>query len=176
MLKQACIALAISALVLGFGGRPSQAGWSDADSSLTKGTFSPVILVKKNKNHDDDDDDDNHHGKGKKKNTDGDTSDLSECTIQGPNSGGGCKGGFKYVCEKMKSGKKCCGCVADKNAKSQQAPAQAGQKGEDNVLWGDYQKAPPQTEQGTENKGGTLLLPYCEEKNGQLVCTESKGQ
>ena len=34
------------------------------------------------------------------------------------NSGGGCKGGFKYVCEKLKSGKKCCGCVADKNAKA----------------------------------------------------------
>jgi hypothetical protein len=48
-------------------------------------------------------------------NNDDDTG-LSECTIQGPNSGGGCKGGFKYVCEKLKSGKKCCGCVVDKNA------------------------------------------------------------
>jgi hypothetical protein len=70
------------------------------------------------KHKDDDDDqqgdDDNHHKK--KKNTDDETG-LSECTIQGPNSGGGCKGGFKYVCEKMKSGKKCCGCVVDKNAK-----------------------------------------------------------
>ena len=78
-------------------------------------------------------------------------SELSECTIQSAGGAGGCKGGFKYVCEKMKSGKKCCGCVPDKSAK---AP-----------------KAPPQTEQGTENKGGTLLLPYCEEKDGHLVCT-----
>jgi hypothetical protein len=63
------------------------------------------------KHHDDDDDQ-----QGNDDNTDDDTG-LSECTIQGPNSGGGCKGGFKYVCEKLKSGKKCCGCVPDKNAK-----------------------------------------------------------
>jgi hypothetical protein len=107
----------------------------------------------KGKHNDDDNDqqgngDDHHHGK--KKNNDDDTG-LSECTIQGPNSGGGCKGGFKYVCEKLKNGKKCCGCVADKSAKPPTAP--------------------PQPEQGTEKKGDTLLLPYCEEKNGQLVCT-----
>jgi hypothetical protein len=42
---------------------------------------------------------------------------LSECTIQGENSGGGCKTGFNRVCETLKSGKKCCGCVPDKNAK-----------------------------------------------------------
>jgi hypothetical protein len=73
------------------------------------------------KHHDDADDDDDHHHK-KKKNTDDDNV-LSECTIQGENSGGGCKGGFKRVCEKLKSGKKCCGCVVDKNAK----PAEAQQ-------------------------------------------------
>lgn len=69
-----------------------------------------------------DDSDDDDHDKGKKKKTDDDASGLSECTIQGANSGGGCKGGFKYVCEKMKSGKKCCGCVVDKNAKSADQP------------------------------------------------------
>ena len=53
--------------------------------------------------------------------------ELSECTIQGPNSGGGCKTGFTRVCEKMKSGKQCCGCVADKTA-----PAPAEEKLEDN--------------------------------------------
>ena len=66
------------------------------------------------------DDDDDHH-KGKKKTND-DASGLTECTVQGANSGGGCKGGFKYVCEKMKSGKKCCGCVVDKNAKPAEQP------------------------------------------------------
>ena len=75
------------------------------------------------KHHDDNDDqqvnDDDHHHKKKKNN--GDDTGLSECTIQGANSGGGCKGGFKYVCEKLKSGKKCCGCVGDKNAAQPQA-------------------------------------------------------
>ncbi len=73
-------------------------------------------------NHDDDDDhhgdNDNHH---KKKNSDDDTG-LENCTIQSSNSGGGCKSGFKYVCEKMKSNKKCCGCVVDKNAKMDPGP------------------------------------------------------
>ena len=110
MLKQACIAVAISALVLGFGGRPGQAGWGDAGSSLTLGASSPLISVKKNKNHDDDDND--HH---KKKNSDDDFG-LETCTIQTTEGGGGCVAGFKHVCEKLKNGKKCCGCVVDKNA------------------------------------------------------------
>ena len=75
------------------------------------------------KHHDDDDDqqgnDDDHHKKKKKKNSDDDTG-LENCTIQSSNSGGGCKGGFKYVCEKLKSGKKCCGCVVDKSAKKEE--------------------------------------------------------
>jgi hypothetical protein len=57
--------------------------------------------------HDDDD-----RGKGKK----GDDVEVTERTIQEPGGGGGCKAGFKRVCEKMKSGKKCCGCVPDKSA------------------------------------------------------------
>jgi hypothetical protein len=79
----------------------------------------------KKKDDDDDDngDDDDDKPKKKKKQQDVDTG-LSECTIQQPGSGGGCKTGFKYVCEKMKSGKKCCGCVVDKNAKS--APPSGG--------------------------------------------------
>ncbi|MCJ7598591.1 MAG: hypothetical protein MUO41_08185 [Methyloceanibacter sp.] len=115
MLKQACIAVAISALVLGFGGRPGQAGWGDAGSNLTLGASSPLVSVKKNKNHDDDeeDNDDRHHGKGNKNGDDG--AGLSECTIQQSGGGGGCTGGFKRVCEKMTSGNKCCGCVPDKN-------------------------------------------------------------
>ena len=150
MLKQACIAVAISALVFGFGARPGQAGWSDAGSSLTLGASTQLISVKKNKNHDDDDDDDDHdHGKGNKKKNSDDDAGLSECTIQQSGGGGGCKGGFKRVCEKMKSGKKCCGCVPDKagtSAGKTAPPAGADTGGtnkcsgnaKDNVLWGDY--------------------------------------
>ena len=36
--------------------------------------------------------------------------------------GGGCKAPLKYVCEKLKNGKKCCGCVGDKNAQTPQTP------------------------------------------------------
>src|SRR5262249_16599240 len=68
------------------------------------------------------DGDDNHKHKKSAKDTD---SELTECTIQqGP--GGGCEKGFKHVCQKLKSGKKCCGCVADKN---DQAPAPAPAEG-----------------------------------------------
>jgi hypothetical protein len=127
MLKQACIAAAIGALVFGFGGQPGQAGWSDAGSSLTAGASSALMSVKKNKNQDDDDDDDDHHnGKGNKKKNADDGAALSECTIQGGNSGGGCKNG-KWTCEKMKSGKKCCGCVPDPKAGSAQQDPQAGE-------------------------------------------------
>jgi hypothetical protein len=81
------------------------------------------------------------------------SSGLAECTIQSPGSGGGCKSGFKWTCEKMKSGNKCCGCVADKNAK--QAPAQAGQGGvnNENVLWGDYFQTDPQQAPAQGNQG-----------------------
>ena len=116
MLRSAGIALSIGVIFLTFSGQSVRAGWSDLAASLTTGASSPVLSVKKNKNDDDDDDDNDHHGNDdhhnkKKKNTNDDTG-LSECTIQGPSSGGGCKGGFKRVCEKLKSGKKCCGCVA----------------------------------------------------------------
>jgi hypothetical protein len=70
-----------------------------------------------NQKHMQDDEDDNHKHKKKAKDT-GD--ELTECTIQQGPGGGGCVKGFKHVCQKLKSGKKCCGCVPDKNA---QAPA-----------------------------------------------------
>jgi hypothetical protein len=109
MLKQASIVLAISGLVLGIGALHGHAGWSDARSNLTLGASSPIISIKKHKN---DDDDDHHH---KNKNSD-DESGLTDCTIQQSGGGGGCTAPSKYVCEKLKNGKKCCGCVADKNA------------------------------------------------------------
>jgi hypothetical protein len=55
---------------------------------------------------------------GKDKDTKKDRPELTECTIQQPGGGGGCKTGFKRVCEKLKSGKKCCGCVPDKSAQT----------------------------------------------------------
>jgi hypothetical protein len=91
--------------------------------------------------------------KKKKKHKDGQSqndSGLTDCTIVSPGGGGGCKTGFKYVCEKMKSGNKCCGCVADKHA--QQAPAQTDQNANENVLWGDYfQTKPGQAGQGADD-------------------------
>ena len=42
---------------------------------------------------------------------------ATRCTIQQSGGGGGCTAPLKYVCEKLKGGKKCCGCVVDKNAK-----------------------------------------------------------
>ena len=120
MLRAAFVALSIEALALSFWGPTSQAGWSDAATNLSGGASSVVVSVKKHKN--DDGDEDGDHNKGKKKKT-SDGEGLSECTIQSPNGGGGCKGGFKRVCEKLKSGKKCCGCVVDPNAKPQDKPA-----------------------------------------------------
>ena len=74
-----------------------------------------LVCGKTQGGHKNDDDDDDDRGKEKKKKKDAE-SELTECTIQEPGSGGGCKTGFKRVCEKMKSGKKCCGCVPDKDA------------------------------------------------------------
>ena len=105
--------------------------------------------------HNDDDDDqngdnDDHH---KKKNSD-DSSGLETCTIQQPGGGGGCKSGFKRVCEKLKNGKKCCGCVPDKSAKDNGKPkGDQGSTGTNttttpagtpkcDVLWGDYCNTP----------------------------------
>jgi hypothetical protein len=94
------------------------------------------------------------------------SSGLTECTIQSPGSGGGCKNG-KWVCEKMKSGQKCCGCVADKNAK--QAPAQAGQGGvnNENVLWGDYFQVDPQQApaQGNQDAGTDAAKDWVDTQN-----------
>ena len=134
-LAQVGSVLCVASLVLAFSGGVADAGLS-ANCVATGGSTTPLLsLIKKKKQKHGGDD-----GGGQ--------SELSECTIQSPGGGGGCKGGFKYVCEKMKSGKKCCGCVPDKRAKPS--------------------KEVPQTEQGAD----TLLLPYCEEKDGQLVCTQ----
>jgi hypothetical protein len=64
-----------------------------------------------------------HH---KKKNKDN-NAQLQQCTIQSSGSGMGCVAPLKLKCEKMKNGKKCCGCVGDKNAKTQQPPEKTAQ-------------------------------------------------
>ena len=92
------------------------------------------------------------HKNGQSQNDSG----LTDCTIVSPGGGGGCKTGFKYVCEKMKSGNKCCGCVADKHAK--QAPAQTDQKADDNVLWGDYKVQPQQAPAQSDQKANSNVL------------------
>jgi hypothetical protein len=96
-----------------------------------------VKVKKKNKHdhggndqkHDDDNQGDESSGQSQDGDSssappDGDASELTTCTIES-SGGSGCKTGFKHVCEKMNSGKKCCGCVVDKNAEpANQPPAQ----------------------------------------------------
>jgi hypothetical protein len=65
-----------------------------------------------------------HH---KKKNKDN-GAQLEQCTIQSAGSGMGCVAPLKLKCEKMKNGQKCCGCVGDKNAKTQQPPEKTAQR------------------------------------------------
>jgi hypothetical protein len=76
------------------------------------------LICGKSESGDDADDEDNHkhmqgdeddNHKHKKNAKDGD--ELTECTIQQGPGGGGCVKGFRHVCQKLKSGKKCCGCV-----------------------------------------------------------------
>jgi hypothetical protein len=126
------------ALLLGglfFVSPSAEAGWLGANPSATEPGASAsrqLHEIKKKKNNNNDQgskhkskksvDDDDDGGKGKKEK--GDEAELTECTIQQPGGGGGCKVGFKRVCEKMKSGKKCCGCVPDKNAEPPEAKAE----------------------------------------------------
>jgi hypothetical protein len=83
------------ALILAFGGAPAHAGLS-TNCLATGGSAASLLVHVKDK-------------KSKKKNHDQE-SGLTECTIQSAGSAGGCKNG-KWTCEKLSSGKKCCGCV-----------------------------------------------------------------
>ena len=105
MLKPACFALSIGALMYGFGGQAAQAGWSDAVSGLTLSASSLVISVKKNKQHNDhDDDDDNRHqGKHKKNKDHGKHKKNNDDVGQSQGNGNGSSGGIKPV-EEVPSG------------------------------------------------------------------------
>jgi hypothetical protein len=92
-----------------------------------------IVMVKKKKKHDDGGSDEKQDDGGKKQDDSSgqsqngaadDASELTNCTIQS-GGGGGCKTGFKYLCETLKNGKKCCGCVVDKNAKPEIKPGSA---------------------------------------------------
>lgn len=83
----------------------------------------------------------------KKNKKNDDAAELTNCTIGGADMGGGCKSGLKWVCQKLKGGKKCCGCVVDKSIKKCQLPGQVGE--------------PPNCKcpQGTELKGSKGCMP-----------------
>jgi hypothetical protein len=110
MLQRICLILLVCALALFLGGGLSQAGWSDLGLTNARDASSLIISVKKHKHHDDDEDNDNG---------------LEQCTIQKPGSGMGCVSPLKLKCEKMKNGKKCCGCVGEKPGKAVTTPAPA---------------------------------------------------
>jgi hypothetical protein len=104
-------------------------------SSLAFAAFLSILLLFSGANAD-------HH----KKNKDSDA--LTECTIESSGGGGGCTVGFKRVCQKLKNGNKCCGCVPDKSA-----------KGDGTTQGSSTSKS---SSGGTNNGSGTLLLPYFE--------------
>jgi hypothetical protein len=101
-LAQVGSVVCVVALVLGFSSGVADAGLS-TNCVAADGTATSLLVHIKDK-------------KSKKKKHDQD-SGLTECTIQGAGSGGGCKNG-KWVCEKMKSGQKCCGCVVAKGTET----------------------------------------------------------
>jgi hypothetical protein len=105
--------LCVVSLVLAFNGGVADAGLSTNCVATDGSTPSLLLQVKKKKKHQDGDDDSSGQSQ---KGDDGDAGELTECTIQQPGGGGGCKTGFKRQCETLESGKKCCGCVPDKNA------------------------------------------------------------
>ena len=72
-------------------------------SSLAFAAFRGILLLCSGAHAD-------HH----KKNKDSDA--LTECTIE--SSGGFCTAGFKRVCQKLKNGNKCCGCVIMKESEA----------------------------------------------------------
>ena len=95
------------ALILAVSGAPAHAGLSTNCLATGGSNASLLLQIKKNKKH-----------SGQSQNDSG----LTNCTIVQPGGGGGCKGGFKYVCEKMKSGDKCCGCVPAKGTEASAPP------------------------------------------------------
>jgi hypothetical protein len=150
--NKVCSFLCAVALILVFGGGVADAGLSTNCVAAAGGTTSLLVQIK---------------DKSKKKKNGHDQSQndtgLTDCTIVSPGGGGGCKSGFNYVCEKLKSGKKCCGCVADKSkgtSAGQSAPTGGGGK------TGSGGIKPIE-----EVPADTLLLPYCELKGEEMVCT-----
>jgi hypothetical protein len=137
--KACCLCVAM-AFILAVSGAPADAFLSTNGVAADGSDSSLLLQIKKTKKN-----------SGQSQNDAG----LTECTIQQSGSGGGCKGGFKWVCEKMKSGNKCCGCVA------------TGQGGgdNDNVLWRDYKYQKPQPEQGSQDPGTDAAKDWVDTQN-----------
>jgi hypothetical protein len=94
MLKPTCIALAVTALVFGFGELAAQAGWINAAPSLAGAKAGPslVLQVKKKKKDDEDDNGGSKQEKAKHKGKNKNNQDNNqETTESSPLPGGGGK-------------------------------------------------------------------------------------
>ena len=110
-----------------------------------------------------------HH---KKKNKDN-GAQLEQCTII--TSGGmGCVAPQKLVCQKMKNGQKCCGCVGEKAAKKQTPPPMDSYRCEAMVLpqsVGGFQRTSPEPDEATARTN--FLAALAESRltlNGSVTC------
>jgi hypothetical protein len=129
---------------------------------------------KHNDDSDDSDDNDDDHHQGKNKHHDNDDSGLENCTIQQPGGGGGCKGGFKRVCEKLKNGKKCCGCVVDKNAPPPPPPSPNQTLGPEFRCVTTTQNGPTSSDFFAANAGEALAKFEAELKSRNLTATSDR--
>lgn len=110
-----------------------------------------------------------HH---KKKNKD-DGGQLEQCTIV--KSGGmGCVAPLKLVCQKMKNGQKCCGCVGEKATKAQTPPLMDGYRCQAAVLpqsVSGFQRTSREPDEATARTN--FLAALAESKltlNGPVTC------
>jgi hypothetical protein len=119
------IAVAIGLIILGAVVEARAGIWlpkSEMISNLANGSSGLVVEIKKKKHHEDNDEDSQsakeHHDNDEhdKSGQNGEPSELTSCTIIGPNGGMGCGGGNKLKCETLTNGQKCCSCVPPKPA------------------------------------------------------------
>lgn len=163
MLQRICLALSVCAIAFFLGRGLSQAGWSGLGLTSAHDASSPVISIKKKHKHQDDDDDDANN----------DDNGLEQCTIV--KSGGmGCVAPQKLVCQKMKNGQKCCGCVGEKAAKTQTPPLMDGYRCEAMVLpqsVAGFQRSSREPDEATARTN--FLAALAESKltlNGPVTC------
>jgi len=98
--------------------------------------------------------------------------ELTQCTIQSSTSGIACAAPLKRVCQKMKNGQKCCGCVGDKNATQTQTQQPADKKPSGGVYCSQPidQSARPLAESTCLRLHDSGVL-HCElQASGQIIC------